>query len=49
MRPIAVVDDTVARCAGATPVVLGGFSQGGALALALALPRTGRRRPPATR
>ena len=34
---IAVVDETVARCAGVTPVVLAGFSQGGALALALAV------------
>lgn len=40
---VAIVDDLVRRHAGVTPVVLGGFSQGGALALALAL----RARPPA--
>ncbi len=34
---IAVVDDVLAGLAGAGPVVLGGFSQGGALALALAV------------
>jgi pimeloyl-ACP methyl ester carboxylesterase len=39
---VTIVDDAVGRHAGVTPVVLGGFSQGGALALALAL----RARPP---
>lgn len=34
---VAIVDDVVRRHAGVTPVVLGGFSQGGALALVLAL------------
>jgi phospholipase/carboxylesterase len=40
---VTVVDDLVRKYAGVVPVVLGGFSQGGALALALAL----RAAPPA--
>jgi phospholipase/carboxylesterase len=34
---VAIVDDVVRAVAGGAPVLLGGFSQGGALALALAL------------
>jgi len=36
---VAIVDDAIRVHAGTTPVVLGGFSQGGALALSLALRR----------
>lgn len=42
LAAVTVVDDVVRTLAGTAPVVLGGFSQGGALALALAL----RARPP---